>query len=67
MRVWSLDVQKRISCRRGFDSNRVFVGVGRTLTARSGVEIGYMNIYSRKGASRNRRSHVMSATLVVSL
>jgi hypothetical protein len=51
----------------GFDSNRVFVGVGRKLTARSAVEIGYLNVYSRMGSNRHLRSHIMSATLTVSL
>jgi Protein of unknown function (DUF2490) len=52
---------------RGFDSNELFVGIRRKVTAQSGVEIGYVNVYS-PGASRHKRcSHVMSATLVVSL
>ena len=52
---------------RGFDSNRMFVGIGQALTTRSAVEIGYLNVYSQGGASRERTSHVISATLVVSL
>ena len=52
---------------RGFDSNRMFVGIGRAVTPRSMMEIGYLNVYWRGGSSRNRSSHVMSATLVVSL
>jgi hypothetical protein len=52
---------------RGFESNRVFVGVGRRLTGRSVLEIGYMNVYSRGGGRRHRGSHVMAATWVVSL
>jgi hypothetical protein len=50
---------------RGFDSNRLFVGIARTLTAETWTEIGYVNVYSRGGSSR--RSHVVSATLVMSL
>jgi hypothetical protein len=52
---------------RGFDSNEVFVGIRRKVTARSGVEIGYENVYSPGAPSHKRRSHVMAATLVVSL
>ena len=52
---------------RGFDSNELFVGIGRKVTARSGVEIGYMNVYSPGAPSRTRPSHVMSATLAVLL
>jgi hypothetical protein len=51
----------------GLDSNRVFAGVRRTVTARSAMEIGYMNVYARMGTNRRLRSHVMSATLAVGL
>jgi len=51
----------------GLDSNRAFMGVGRRLTARSAMEIGYLNVYSRMGPNRHLRSHVMSATLAVGL
>jgi len=51
----------------GFDSNQLFVGIGHKMTAQSGVEIGYLNVYSPGAPSRTRRSHIMSATLVVSL
>ena len=51
----------------GLDSNHVFLGVGRTLTARSAMEIGYVNMYSRLGPNRRLCGHVMSATLAVSL
>jgi len=47
----------------GFDSNRVFAGVRRAVTARTGVEIGYLNIYARIASSAYRRSHVLSATV----
>ena len=52
---------------RGFDSNQLFVGIGRKPTANSWVEVGYLNVYSPGAPIRTRRSHVMSATLVVSL
>jgi uncharacterized protein DUF2490 len=48
------------------DGNRLFVGLGRTLTPGTAVEIGYVNAYSSLGAHR-RRSHVLSAALAVSL
>ena len=50
----------------GFDSNRMFVGIARTLTPRQAVEIGYLNVYAH-GASGYRTSHVMSVTLMVAL
>jgi hypothetical protein len=52
---------------RGFESNRFFVGVGRRLTGRSVLEIGYMNVYSRGRAGLHQDSHVLSATWVLSL
>ena len=54
----------RTTC--GFDSNQLFVGIGHKVTARSGVEIGYLNVYSPGAPSRERHSHVMAAALVVS-
>lgn len=50
---------------RGFESNQLFVGIGRKSTANSWVEVGYVNVYSPGAPSRERRSHVMSVTLVV--
>ncbi|MEZ5293890.1 MAG: DUF2490 domain-containing protein [Vicinamibacterales bacterium] len=52
---------------RGFDSNRVFLGVARPLTSRSSLEVGYVNIVWRSASGDARRSHVMSATLAVGL
>jgi Protein of unknown function (DUF2490) len=49
------------------NSNRVFVGIGQTLTPRSAMEIGYLNAYSIAGSNRHQRSHVLSASLAVSL
>jgi hypothetical protein len=48
------------------NSNLAFVGIGRTLTPRSAMEVGYLNSYSIAGSNR-RRSHVLSASLVMSL
>lgn len=49
----------------GFDSNRMFVGVSRTLTPRSRVEVGYLNVCSRGGPRSSPQSHAMSVTLQV--
>jgi hypothetical protein len=51
---------------RGFESNRVAVGVGRLLTSRTWLDLGCVSVYSRGAAGRNRHSHVVSATPVVS-
>jgi hypothetical protein len=42
------------------DGHRLLLGVGRPLTERSVVEIGYMHVYAGHGSPRSRRSHVMS-------
>jgi hypothetical protein len=44
------------------DGNRLFVGVGRRLTPRSAVEVGYLNVLAR-GSHGDRRSHVLSLSL----
>jgi Protein of unknown function (DUF2490) len=62
-----LQVNSTAQAPRGFESNRVFVGVGRRLTGRSMLEFGYMNVISRGAARLNQHSHIMSATWVVSL
>jgi hypothetical protein len=50
---------------RGFDSHRVAAGIRRAVTARTGVEITYINIYART-TSAYRRSHVLSANVQAS-
>ena len=52
---------------RGFDSSRVFVGIGSKVTERNRIEVGYVNVYSPGARSRKPYSHVLSATLVVSM
>jgi hypothetical protein len=52
---------------RGFDSNIAFLGVGRRLSPRTWLELGYVNVLARGAAGSNRLGHVVSATLVVSL
>lgn len=46
------------------DGNRLFVGVGRRLTPRSAMEVGYVNVLARAGSHGDRRSHVLSLSLV---
>jgi Protein of unknown function (DUF2490). len=62
-----VNVNSTARTHRGFDSNQLFVGIGHKVTAKSGVEIGYLNVYSPGASRRTRHSHVMSVTLVVSL
>jgi hypothetical protein len=52
---------------RNIDSNEAFIGIAQRLTARSGLEIGYMSFYSKAGYRGHNRSHVLSAVLGVSL
>jgi len=52
---------------RDMDSNEAFVGVARSLTPRTGFEIGYLSYYSKDGYRGHHRSHVLSAVLGVSL
>jgi uncharacterized protein DUF2490 len=49
------------------NSSQAFVGIGRTLTPRSAMEVGYLHSYSIAGANRRQRSHALSASLAVSL
>jgi hypothetical protein len=51
---------------RGFESNRVFAGVRQMMTARTGVEVGYLNLYARSRSAPSRRSHVLSVAIVAS-
>jgi hypothetical protein len=48
-----------------FDSNRLFIGIGRPITPRSAVEIGYLNVFT--GGSHSQRSHVLSASMTVAM
>ena len=52
---------------RDMDSNEAFLGIARRLTARSSLEIGYLNFYSKDLYRGHHRSHVLSAILGVSL
>jgi hypothetical protein len=49
------------------DGNRLFVGVGRRLTPRSAMEVGYLNVLARAGSHGNRRSHALSLSLAATL
>jgi len=46
------------------DSNRLFAGIGRKVTPRTWVEVGYLNVRSYPALTRNLRSHVLSATFL---
>jgi hypothetical protein len=46
-----------------FDGNRLFVGIGRRLTPRSAMEVGYVNVLARAGSHGLRRRHVLSLSL----
>ena len=49
------------------DGNRLFVGIGRRLTPRSAMEVGYLNVLARDGSHGLRRRHVMSLSLAATL
>jgi len=49
------------------DGNRLFVGVGRRLTPRSAMEVGYLNVLARAGSHGHRRSHVFSLSVAATL
>jgi uncharacterized protein DUF2490 len=50
---------------RGFEQNRVFGGVSRTLTDRVRIEIGYLNQFSRSVIGPDRLNHILSVGTVV--
>ena len=45
---------------RGFDQNRVFGGISRTVKENVRVEIGYLNQYSHSVTGPNRMNHILS-------
>lgn len=49
------------------DGSRLFVGVGRRLTPRSAMEIGYLNVLARAGSHGHRRSRALSLSLAATL
>jgi hypothetical protein len=49
------------------NGNRLFVGIGLSVAPGSTVEIGYLNAYARTGSNGRQSSHVLSASLAVSL
>jgi hypothetical protein len=50
---------------RGFEQNRVFGGISRTLTDRVRIEIGYLNQFSRSVIGPNRLNHILSVGTVL--
>lgn len=49
--------------RGGFDQNRVFAGLNRTLGKRANMEAGYLNNYLRRHQAPDRMNHVLLLTL----
>jgi hypothetical protein len=49
------------------DGNRLFVGMNLAVTPASALEVGYLNAYSRAGSNRQQSSHVLLASLAVSV
>jgi hypothetical protein len=47
---------------RGFDQNRVFGGISRTVNAKVRFEAGYLNHYQHSLAGPNRLNHILSVT-----
>ena len=62
-----VNVNTNALARRGLESNRLFVGLGRIVSPRTRMEVGYLSLYTRAAANGKRRSHVMSAALTVVL
>jgi Protein of unknown function (DUF2490) len=51
--------------RRGIDQNRAFAGIGVPVTPRARLEVGYLNQFSPGHGGRDKRNHVLLASLVV--
>jgi hypothetical protein len=49
---------RRVSA-AALDGHRLFVGIGRRLTPRSAMEVGYLNALVRADGHDHRRSHVL--------
>jgi hypothetical protein len=50
---------------RGFEQNRVFGGISRTLNDRVRIEIGYLNQFTRSVIGPNRLNHILSVGTIV--
>lgn len=59
------DARRPSTC--ALDGNRLFAGVGRRLTPRSAIEVGYLDAIARSGSHGHRRRHVLSLSLVATL
>ena len=62
-----LQTDSRAPASPHLDGTRFFAGVGWKLTRASALEIGYLNARSRGGGKDPSTSHVLSASLAVSL
>jgi uncharacterized protein DUF2490 len=52
---------------RGFEQNRVFGGISRTINERLRIEVGYLNQFSRSVSGPNRVNHILSVGTIVAL
>jgi hypothetical protein len=50
---------------RGLDQNRAFVGLGVALDAHAGLDVGYLNQFSRSRSGPDRVNHILSVTLAL--
>lgn len=51
----------------GLEQNRVFAGIGRTLTGALRLEVGYLNQYSRSRVPPHRLNHILSVVSTIAL
>ncbi|HYN06308.1 MAG TPA: DUF2490 domain-containing protein [Vicinamibacterales bacterium] len=66
--VWEeifFHANKTVRYVRGFEQNRVFGGISRTMSDRVRIDIGYLNQFSRSASGPNRLNHILSAGTVV--
>jgi uncharacterized protein DUF2490 len=50
---------------RGFDQNRAFGGISRTVNAKVRVEAGYLNQYQHSLVGPDRLNHILSITTAI--
>jgi hypothetical protein len=60
---FSVHVNETDRYARGFDQNRAFAGISRTITARLRVEIGYLNQYINGHGVSDRMNHILYAVV----
>ena len=52
---------------RGFDQNRAFGGISRTVTQKVRIEIGYLNQYLHSVIGPDRLNHILSVGTVLAI